>query len=1388
MSDHHLIVCGFTNSLNSLITDFCSTSGISAEKDISIPFQSITAKVNSFQENSPSSSIEEGKKWLKEAVEDNKFVAWCHSKEIAWLSYWKKVAKQTRFLLVFSDPWVDFAESEETDISLFLKKWYSFHQTLYNFYTANSQACVLIHTHELWQTPYAILKAIEQKLGFYTQQKEPLSFLCNTSFYNKSYEVDTIKQIKADENVIQLLRSLGSNTLLKKGIDSVTHNTNASIVIPVYNDGEYLMDALASVERSLAPLPNIIIVNDGSTDSYTLDLLLQLEKDGYQIIHQENQGLSAARNNAIALAKTDYVALLDADNKLDPTYIQEATKVLQYNPKIGIVYAKARVFGSTKHFRQNLAFDADRLLAGNYIDACTVIRKKAWKDIGGFDTQIPEKLGYEDWEFWLSAHAKGWQFHYIDKFLFDYRTKENSMAERCNIPENRAKLIEYVTKKHTALYQERAPYVLSKLHQHTLNLEKLASQRQKTLVRHADESKKANIHSRNLSAIITQLKEEKKAFEQQIKSLEQKNKELPTLDSFAQLKTENQLQLDKLKFELGKANDAVFQYDVQLSQLKEQKEKEVVQLNEHYTEEIRQKNEQLSALTHSKNDALEKVKHTHQQTLQELQEQNESKLQELINENTNFKVEVATLKQSLENYQLLVDSVADEKKSYLGLLETSQKNNELSNVALNNVNVQLDMKENQLSLFKDTNKALQDKIISYENSKSAKVKRTLRKIFDYFFVVDADRNIIIQLLSKFKFIASPIGSFMVKKFFKKVFLKLYLYLEEQQVNIMYGAVDYSQANVVEEDTSKLIDPDIRYKKWMAQNLPRKADFEMYAEMAKLFAYQPKISILVPAYNPPIPYFRAMIDSVLQQVYQNWELCISDDNSSDPAVKKVIKEYAAKDKRIKYIFRKQNGHISANSNSALEIATGEFCSLLDHDDLLTKDALYQVVLQLNKNKELDYIYTDEDKVDDSGQFSNPYFKPDFLPDYLLSINYVTHFSTYRKTILDEIGGFRLGFEGSQDHDLVLRFTEKTTQERIAHIPKILYHWRMHSESTAAGAEVKTYAYEASKKAITEALQRRGETGEVSIMPGYIGYNVQYNIQESKKVSIIIPTKDKTDILKTCVDSIITKTQYNQYEIIVVDNNSEEQAFFDFVKTYEREHAGIFKCYSHKIPFNFSKLMNFGAKKATGDYLLFMNNDMEVISEGWLEKMVGQVQRKSVGAVGAKLLFHDDTIQHAGVVIGFGGIAGHTYVKYPRNFDGHFNNANLTRNYSAVTGACLLCRRKVLEEAGMWDEKFEVEFNDIDLCLRIKELGYHNLSMADVVIYHYESLSRGNPLQTQKSRERHVREVKRFVSKYRHFIENDPCYNPNLSLKNCNFEIGVSRAERHDIIHIYDELFA
>ena len=542
-----------------------------------------------------------------------------------------------------------------------------------------------------------------------------------------------------------------------------------------------------------------------------------------------------------------------------------------------------------------------------------------------------------------------------------------------------------------------------------------------------------------------------------------------------------------------------------------------------------------------------------------------------------------------------------------------------------------------------------------------------------------------------------------------------------------------------------------YNKWLKEN-------EKPITIKKL-KYNPLISILIPVYNISKDLLGECIDSILNQSYENFEICLVDDCSTNPETIDALKEYKKKDPRVRVKFRKENGHISRATNDALKMAKGEFIALVDNDDVITKDALYEMVSVLNKNKDIDMIYSDEDKLDLNGRRCDPNFKPDYSPDSLLSSNYICHFTMLRKSIVNKIGGERVGFEGAQDFDLFLRFTEQTTPEKIYHIPKILYHWRMVEGSTSMVIDNKGYALERGRKAVEEALERRNIKGTVKTADKVPYYYVVYDVPKDSKVSIIIPTRDYADTLEKCLISIYEKTTYKNFEVVVVNNNSEKKETFDLFEKYKKEHKN-FKVVDANFEFNYSKINNIAVKESDSDYVLLLNNDTEVITPNWLELLVGYASQKHIGAVGAKLIYPDNTIQHNGVLLGVGGVGVHAFTNINRDAIVWGGRTSVPYDYGAVTAACLMVDRKKYNEVKGLEESLKVAFNDVDFNMKLSKKGYYNVCVPMVELYHYESKSRGQDTTTEKYK-RFLGENERMFKKWPNELKRDRFYNPNYS---------------------------
>jgi GT2 family glycosyltransferase len=549
-------------------------------------------------------------------------------------------------------------------------------------------------------------------------------------------------------------------------------------------------------------------------------------------------------------------------------------------------------------------------------------------------------------------------------------------------------------------------------------------------------------------------------------------------------------------------------------------------------------------------------------------------------------------------------------------------------------------------------------------------------------------------------------------------------------------------------------PANEYQKWLEAHRVKNGEIAALRNEARAFASQPCISIITPVFNTPVEWLRECVESVIAQAYEKWELILVDDDSTEPGTLSLLPELAARDSRIVLAKDVTRGGISAASNRGLALAKGDWVAFLDHDDLLEPDALFRNVKWLQDHPEADLIYSDEDKLTEQG-FDSPIFKPDWSPDYFLSCNYICHFTFIRRELVLEAGGFRSEFDGAQDYDLFLRVIERT--KRIHHIPRVLYHWRRSVTSTADNIRRKPGSLETGRLALEAHLERQHLAGHISVDWRTHAYWIKRELTESKKISIIIPVRDRIDLLARCLESVTNKTSYAPYEIVVVDNDSESEearAYFSQLKHRVLHYSG---------PFNYSAINNFAVEQTDSPWLLFLNDDIEVIENDWLTIMAEHVQRPEVGAVGPRLLYPDDTVQHAGVVMGVGGIAEHAFRGLPAEAPGVCRQLQVTRNYSAVTGACLLTRREVFQEVGGFDEEhLPVTFSDVDLCLKMRRAGYLIVYTPFAKLYHHESGTRRHSVEPA--------ETGVMQQRWPEVLAYDPYYNPNLSRDRADFALG------------------
>lgn len=568
--------------------------------------------------------------------------------------------------------------------------------------------------------------------------------------------------------------------------------------------------------------------------------------------------------------------------------------------------------------------------------------------------------------------------------------------------------------------------------------------------------------------------------------------------------------------------------------------------------------------------------------------------------------------------------------------------------------------------------------------------------------------------------------------------------------------------------------EVPYGPWYQAYVPDQETLE--AQKKHKFDYRPLISIAVPAYQTPVEFLKQMIESLISQTYPEWELCIANSSPDNEEMQRVLADYSAKDSRVRFCNLKENLGIAENTNRAFSMAKGEFMGLLDHDDLLAPNALYEIVQALQDHPQADALYTDEDKVTtEMDEHFQPHLKPDFNLDLLRSNNYICHFFVVRRSIVEKAGGFRKEFDGAQDYDFIFRCTENARE--VLHVPEILYHWRTHKASTADNPASKMYAFEAGKRAIEANLERTETKGVVSHTQDLGFYRVKYPVQGKPLVSVIIPNKDEKETLQTCMEMLNNNTSYQNFEIIIIENNSTTDEIFRYYKELSKDPRIHLLRWGKE--FNYSAINNFGVAHAKGEYLLFLNNDIKSINPDWMEELLGVCQRPEVGGVGAKLIYPDNTIQHAGCVVGMGGIAGHMFVDMPADRTGYLHKASLLQDMSAVTAACLMMKKEVFEEAGGFTEELAVAFNDVDLCLKVRKNNHLIVYDPYAKLYHMESKTRGAEDSKEKVR-RFQTEIEYMRCHWLDILKNgDPYYNKNLSLTKWNYSLkpipGMETAE-------------
>ena len=551
-----------------------------------------------------------------------------------------------------------------------------------------------------------------------------------------------------------------------------------------------------------------------------------------------------------------------------------------------------------------------------------------------------------------------------------------------------------------------------------------------------------------------------------------------------------------------------------------------------------------------------------------------------------------------------------------------------------------------------------------------------------------------------------------------------------------------------------------YEVWLVHHAVREHELAEMRRVVGLMRETPLFSICMPVCDPPLAYLREAVESVIAQVYPHWQLCIADDASRDPEVVRYLDEIAS-EPRICVVRCGVRGGIAAATNAALQLATGAYVAFLDHDDMLAPHAVFRFALVAAADPATGLIYSDEDKIDENKAHRyDPYFKPDWSPETLLSKMYIGHLLAIRRSLVEDVGGLRPAYDGSQDYDLVLRVTERT--DRIVHIPDVLYHWRSHHGSAASAPDAKPYALDAAAAALRDALDRRAEPGRVELVDGRSGrYRVRFARPTDQRVTIVIPTRDKPDVLGRCLDSIFARSTYANFEVLLVDNGSVAPATAALLAMWRMKEPQRFRVLADPRPFNYSALNNAAVRAAQSPYVVLLNNDTEIVSADWLQAMLEYAQREAIGAVGGLLLYPDGRVQHAGVVIGIGGLAGHVFKRFPADAGGYYDALKCVTNYSAVTAACLMVRRDVFERVGGFDESLPIAWNDVDFCLRLRAAGYRNVYLPHVRLIHHESVSRGY-VMTAEQLARNTAELVRLRRRWSIPTLPDPYYNPSLTL--------------------------
>ncbi|WP_051305211.1 glycosyltransferase [Desulfogranum mediterraneum] len=1138
---------------------------------------------------------------------------------------------------------------------------------------------------------------------------------------------------------------------------SMHSSPKVSVIIPCYNQGIYVDDAVDSVLAQSCQNFEIIIVNDGSSDEFTNQLLGTYSKAKTRVVSTDNQGLAAARNNGISEARGEYILPLDADDRIGPTYLEQAVRILEQSPDIGIVYCRARLFGELESEWILPEYSLDNMLLDNVIFCSSFFRRSQWQAVGGYDPAMVH--GWEDWDFWLSLIEQGALVHKIPEILFHYRITADSMV-RSKQKEQKVETLEKIYHKHPRLFSDNIQ----------IWIDKLLDRPEESLVTRlyvdtGDGYNEAQTLTQKLDPLTRSISFDVTGF-RNVRGL----RFHPVNDycaihlSRVELSSETGYSIVLEEFQANTIdnnsvnlvfNDNTPYVDYQFPDAC------------FYTNRIARFSVTLNFLRIGKEAFFYLLQRKDQLLEQQQQELAACRGELARHRSVEFDQPAVSLSWQglarLSARKLLYTLVKARfmlQRPYRAIVRSGL------------FDADYYLRENP-----DLQSSLIDPVIHYLQYGYSEGRDPNPLFATWWYRRRYPESAEQGINPLYHYIAQgwQQGNNPCPMFETAYYLRSYPQVRASGANplahyLQEGAVQGYNPNPLFDGAYYLEqNPDVAASgENPLVHFLRSGVWEGRAtcQVEDNFISRPTISILVPVYNVPARYLRACIESVLAQSYEHWELCLVDDASPADHVRPLLAEYSELDARIRVSYLPGNQGIAGATNAAAELATGSYYAFLDNDDELTRDALLEVVRTINL-QEAEIIYSDECIVDPEGAFQEAHHKPDFSPDLLLCHNYITHFLVLRAELFQRVGGLSSSCDGAQDYDLLLKVSEQS--ERIVHIPKVLYRWRSLETSTSGNPGAKSYADRAGKLALESALERRGLQGEVFYgnLPFY--YRLRRELTARPLVSILIPFSDQPELLKGCIQAIRERSHYPHYEIIGISNNSSQAETFELMEQLATRDGQV-RFVEYNQPFNYSAINNFGVSQARGEQLVLMNNDIEVINLDWLEAMLEHSQRPEVGAVGAKLYYPDDTIQHAGVIIGIGGFAGHGHRQFPRDSAGYFNRLFCIQNLSAVTAALLMVKRSCYEQVGGLDEThFGVALNDVDFCLKLRAQGFLNIWTPYAEAYHHESASRGYE-DTPEKKARFQREVGFFQEKWQELLQaGDPYFNPNFSLEREDYAV-------------------